>query len=73
MFERNALFFSVLFFVLIYCALIKLKPELIFYKDGTLKDFGIGYKNKTIMPLWLVSIFLAIISSILALYFVYLY
>jgi len=48
-----------------------MKPSIIFYDDGTLRDFGVGYKNKTIFPLWLISIFLGIWCYLLVLYFEY--
>lgn len=72
-FQNNLPFVSIIFFIILYGFVIKLKPSLIFHKNNSLKDFGVGYKNKTIIPLWLVSIILAIISYIIALYFGYLY
>lgn len=72
-FQNNLPFFSIIFFIIFYVLIIKLKPSFIFYKDNTLKEFGIGYKNKTIIPLWLVAIILAILSYIIAMYFGYLY
>jgi hypothetical protein len=62
---------SIIFFVMFYCGIIYIKPSVIFYDDGTLRDFGVGYKNKTIFPLWLMSIFLGIWSYLLVLYFEY--
>ena len=38
------------------------KPNIIFDKNGKPREFGIGYKNKTIVPLWLTVIILAIVS-----------
>jgi hypothetical protein len=32
-----------------------------FDKNGKPREFGIGYKNKTILPLWLMVIILAIL------------
>ena len=39
-------------------------------ENGTLKHFGIGYKNKTIFPLWLISILYAIISYFIVLLYI---
>ena len=33
-----------------------------FDKNGKPREFGIGYKNKTILPLWLMVIILAILT-----------
>lgn len=62
---------SIIFFVMFYCGILYVKPSVIFYEDGTLREFGVGYKNKTIFPLWLISIFLGIWSYLLVLYFEY--
>ena len=37
-------------------------------KNGSFRQFGVGYKNTTILPLWLISIILAIISYFIVLY-----
>ena len=62
---------SIIFFVMLYCGIIYSKPSIIFYDDGTLREFGVGYKNKTIFPLWIISIFLGVWSYLLVLYFEY--
>lgn len=72
-FQNNLPFFAIIFFIILYGLVIKIKPSIIFYKDSTLKDFGVGYKNKTIVPLWLIAILLAICSYLIALCFGYLY
>tara|TARA_Y100000996_G_C22384365_1_gene586440 strand:+ start:184 stop:351 length:168 start_codon:yes stop_codon:yes gene_type:complete len=46
-----------------------LKPAFIFKKDGTLREFGIGFRNKTVIPAWLLAIVLAIVSYLLVLYY----
>lgn len=50
------LFFSIYFFIYIW------KPTFLFQKPNDIpRDFGVGYKNKTILPLWLFSIILGIL------------
>ena len=44
------------FMMLIYCV----KPRTVFNEDGSLREFGVGSKRKTITPLWLVAILCAI-------------
>jgi hypothetical protein len=39
-----------------------IKPGFLYNKDGSLRQFGVGYRNKTILPVWLLSIILGIIS-----------
>lgn len=62
---------SIIFFIMLYSGLVYMKPTVMFYDDGTLREFGVGYKNKTIFPLWLISIFLGVWCYLLALYFEY--
>ena len=47
-----------------------MKPTIIFDKNGKLREFGIGYKNKTILPIWLAIIIIAIFSYLGVLYFI---
>ena len=43
--------------------------NIIFDKQGVPREFGIGYKKKTVLPIWLVVIILAIISYFIILYY----
>jgi hypothetical protein len=46
-----------------------LKPGFLYKPDGSIREFGIGYKNKTIIPIWLLSIILGILSYLFVLYY----
>jgi hypothetical protein len=37
-------------------------------EDGSLRQFGIGFQRKTVVPAWLVAIILAILSYLFVLY-----
>ena len=39
-------------------------------KDGSLRQFGIGYQKKTILPAWLIAIVVAIMSYFGVLYYI---
>ena len=39
-----------------------MKPQYVYHPDGTLRDFGVGYKQKTVIPMWLVVIVAAVFS-----------
>lgn len=65
----NRLTIVIFLFIILYSIIVFLKPEMIFNnKTECLRQFGVGYKNTTIVPLWLVSILFAIISYFLVLY-----
>jgi hypothetical protein len=53
---------SIIVFLLLFAIILVIKPNIMFDKNGKPREFGIGYKNKTILPLWLAVIILAIIS-----------
>ena len=60
--KSNVLLSSVIIFMFLFMIIILTKPAIIFNKDGTFRNFGIGYSKKTVIPIWLVTIILAIIS-----------
>ncbi len=60
--RRHINSFSILLFVILFSTVIYLKPSIIFKDDGTVREFGVGYKNKTILPIWLATIILAFLS-----------
>ena len=61
---KNILFLSICLFLTVYGFIIIYKPILIYKEDGTIIEFGVGYRNKTVTTLWFVSILIAILSYI---------
>lgn len=43
---------------------------MVFEKNGKPRQFGIGYRNNTICPIWLVIIIFGILSYFLVLYYI---
>ena len=41
----------------------------LYNNDGSIREFGVGYKNKTILPVWFLSIILGILSYIVVLFY----
>ena len=62
MIRKNATTISIALFAIVYLLLSTYKPGFLFSKDGSLREFGVGQTNKTILPLWLVSLLLGILS-----------
>ena len=67
MFERrwvrnNKIIVAIFIYVLLYSMINILKPAFMYNPDGSIKQFGVGYRKKTIIPMWLISILIAIIS-----------
>ena len=68
--RNNTPLVSIVVFLLVFIMVHMLQPGFLYNRDGSLRDFGVGYKNKTILPLWLLSIILGILSYVLVLYYV---
>jgi len=67
--QFNKLILVLIVYILLYGVVIFFKPEIIFNKNkNCTRHFGVGYKNTTILPLWLVSILIAILSYFIVLY-----
>ena len=67
---NNKSLVSIIIFLVLFMSIILIKPSLIFDKNGKPREFGLGYKNKTILPIWLAIIFFAIISYLAVLYYI---
>jgi hypothetical protein len=61
---------SILLFLIIYFIIQYDKPLFIYNSNGTLRQFGVGYKKKTILPIWLLSILLAIVCYMVIKYYI---
>jgi uncharacterized membrane protein YozB (DUF420 family) len=46
------------------------QPGFLYNNDGSIRQFGLGNKRKTILPVWLLSILLGIISYLFILYYI---
>mgnify|MGYP000916854725 CR=1 FL=1 len=66
--RRNLTFISIILFASIFCFTQILKPGFLYENDGSLRQFGIGSDKKTILPIWLFSVILAIFSYLAILY-----
>ncbi len=66
----NITLVSVILFVIIFGSIIMMKPACFYNRDGSIREFGIGYRNKTILPIWLLSLLLGIICYLIVLYYV---
>ena len=68
--KRNIVMFSLFVFILSYFILNTIKPKFLYNDNMTLRQFGVGYRKKTVLPLWLISTVLAILSYFSILYYV---
>ena len=65
----NKLSVAVCIFVIFFFMIHNLKPSFVYNKDGSFREFGVGYRHKTVIPIWLVSIVIGIFSYLGVLYY----
>ena len=68
--RQNMTLASIILFVIVFGTIQFLKPAFLYNGDGSIREFGVGYKNKTILPIWLLSIVLGILCYLTAMYFI---
>lgn len=67
--SREALsIIAVFIFIILFGIINAFRPSIIYNKDLSFRRFGIGYKNKTVVPIWLMSIILAILVYVGVIY-----
>ena len=62
--------FAIFVFLIVFTLLNYTQPGFLYNKDGSLRSFGLGHKRKTILPVWLLSIVLGILSYLFVLYYI---
>ena len=67
--KKNTTSVAILLFISIFFAIQYFKPKYMFKNDGTIRQFGIGYKEKTILPVWLIAIVVAILCYVFVMYY----
>ena len=67
--RRNPTIVAIILFLVIFTTIQFGKPGFLYKADGSISDFGVGYRNKTILPIWLLSIILGILSYLFVLYY----
>lgn len=67
--RQNMTLVSTIIFIISFGIIQFIKPQFLYNTDGSIREFGVGYKNKTILPIWLLSIVLGILSYLAVMYF----
>jgi len=68
--RENTTLVSIIIFLFIFGIIQMMKPSCFYNKDGSIRHFGVGYKNKTILPIWLLSIVLGILCYLAVLFYI---
>ena len=65
----NKLSVAIFIFLIIFSIIHYIKPTLLYTSDGGFRQFGVGYRNKTVLPIWIVAIVLALLCYLAVLYY----
>jgi uncharacterized membrane protein YidH (DUF202 family) len=68
--RENITLIAVTLFIIIFGIIQMIKPACFYNRDGSIREFGIGYRNKTILPIWLLSLVLGILCYLAVLYYI---
>jgi hypothetical protein len=66
--RKQKLVISIVLFLALFSLFHFLKPGFAYNSQGGFRPFGVGYSNKTIFPVWIVAIILAIFSYTMVLF-----
>ena len=68
--RKNLTSVSILIFIIVFTVIQTFEPAFL-YDNGALRQFGLGSRKKTVLPIWLLSIILAILSYLAVIYFLH--
>ena len=59
---------AIVLYIIVFMLVQYATPSFLYNEDGSLREFGIGYSSKTVLPIWIVAIILGILSYLLMFY-----
>jgi hypothetical protein len=62
--------FAIVGFLIAYSIILAYKPSFLYNTDGSLREFGVGQSRKTVVPAWLLSIVVGMLSYFGVMYYV---
>ena len=65
--RKNSTASAIIIFLVIFAIFMYIKPSFLFTEYGSIRNFGLGKRNCTILPIWLFVIIAAITAYLLIL------
>ena len=59
---------AIVLYIIVFMLVQYTNPSFIYNEDGSLREFGVGYSSKTVLPIWLIAILLGILSYLFVYY-----
>ena len=66
--RQNKVFSAIVLFLFLFAAIQFAQPAFLYNPDGSVRTFGVGFKKKTILPIWLLAILLGILCYVAVLW-----
>lgn len=60
---------SMLLFLALFLVVQTVKPAFLYEKDGSIRNFGLGYTKSTVLPMWAITVVLAITAYYTVMYY----
>jgi uncharacterized membrane protein YidH (DUF202 family) len=60
---------AIIIFLILFSIIHLTKPTMLYNENGSFRQFGVGYRHKTVVPIWGVSIVIAIFSYLAVIYY----
>ena len=67
--RKNITSTSIILFIIIFAVIQYVEPAFLYEKDGALRQFGLGSSKKTIVPIWFLTLILAMLCYLFVLYY----
>lgn len=61
---------AIFLFITIFSIVHQIKPAIFYLPSGAFRQFGVGYKHKTVIPIWVFAIILSLLSYLVISYWV---
>ena len=67
--RKNITSTSIILFIIIFAVIQYVEPAFLYEKDGALRQFGLGSSKKTIVPIWFLTLIVAMLCYLFVLYY----
>jgi len=71
--KNNIPLAAIIMFIIVFFVIQNMRPQFLYKWDGTIREFGVGYKQKTFMPVWLFSIILGLLCYLGIMYYIHIF
>ena len=67
--RKNITSTAIILFIILFAVIQYIQPAFLYESDGALRQFGLGSSKKTIIPIWFLTLILAMMCYLFVLYY----